>query len=114
MTTLESMARQRFEDYVHREKGQESKGQYDWNLLSKNRKLDWITEVYSMTTFVAAHWKSQIGSIPNLPDGIPTSYLVGFHRGIAQERLRNVNLIEDIDNALREEYLGIISGEIDI
>lgn len=112
MTTLEIMAKERFEEYVKSRKGAKAALQYDWRNLSRQRKLDWISEVYHTCKFVLDHWQGRIGNSVGRPEGTPTSYTLGFLKGVEKERIRNITILKDLESVLTEEYFDIIEGKV--
>lgn len=114
MTTLESMAKARFQEYVERERGPQAVKELTWENLERARKIDWISEVYHMAEFIAEHWQSKIGNNPGKIEGIPTSYMMGVHKGIEKERIRNIGILVEIRSTLMDEYMGILEGEYEL
>lgn len=99
MKDLERIAKEWFERYSVKETGKRLR----WDLLSKNRKLEWMEEVLMVSDIYMKYLQEEVKPVGNLPRG-STSYANGFNEALRGERIRFYNLTLTRHEQLLEEY----------
>lgn len=99
MKRLEGMALELFNKFSLRETGKVG----NWQYLSNERKLEWMTEVIIMANYFQGEVLKTIKPLPN-PQRIETVYASGHADGTRAERIYMTSLIEDQFQKLVDEF----------
>lgn len=81
---------------------------YDWNYLSKDRQIEWMKEAVIHTEFLLKNIRDRVKPVPG-PSSNPASYELGFLAGQQSERMKFIQLLEYLDQDLKNQLSNIIN-----